>query len=294
MKKILLFALALTAGAGSILADNLFTGSQPVTWENTLTISADKFANAKVGDELKVSIEAGATDVIELKADGKWLPGTILTRLDGKTEVKATVTEGMRKALATYGLELCGPAFTVTAVDLNPTETVVPEGAVWSGFFWIDGGWNTLELFKTAFDGLTPERIIVNMSPEAEQSKYVLNGLTKWDDDAFKLYGNIEENATSVAIDLNGKSLDSYFTENQNALMIQGHVEEGSSFNITSIVVQPFSINDGVESVTTDNGTVNVYSLAGTLVKKNVPAQNATENLREGLYIIGSKKIIVK
>lgn len=118
MNRILLSALAVAAGAGTMCAENLFTGNQEVTWENTLSIEAEKFASAAVGDELVVTIAEGATDVMELKADGQWLPGTILTRLDGKTEVKAYLTDGMQAALKKYGLELCGPSFTVQSSTL--------------------------------------------------------------------------------------------------------------------------------------------------------------------------------
>lgn len=39
---------------------------------------------------------------------------------------------------------------------------------------------------------------------------------------------------------------------------------------------------------------VNVYTLAGVKVRSNVKAENAAKNLPAGLYIVGSKKVIVK
>lgn len=42
------------------------------------------------------------------------------------------------------------------------------------------------------------------------------------------------------------------------------------------------------------NGKVNVYTIDGVLVKKNVSAGTATQGLRKGIYIVGKKKMIVK
>lgn len=289
------------AGTSTLTAENLFTGEQPVTWENTLSIGADKFTSAKVGDELVVTLAEGATDVMELKADGVWLPGTILTRLDGKTDVKTYVTEEMQFALKKYGLELCGPSFTVKSVDLNPSDMIVPDGAVWAGFYWIDGGWNTLELYKTAFKGQSPKKIVINFSDEAEGSTFVLNILTAWDNDDMKLSSSETLSITGkqAVLDLaklpSGRTFDSYFTESTNALMIQGHVESGNSFNITSIVLDPYDVPTGIDDVTIDgNEIVDVYSITGVKVRGNVASSDAADGLAPGIYIIGNKKLLVR
>ena len=39
---------------------------------------------------------------------------------------------------------------------------------------------------------------------------------------------------------------------------------------------------------------VNVYTIDGVLVKKNVKALKAVEGLKKGIYIIGGKKKLVK
>ena len=301
MNRILLSALAVAAGAGTMCAENLFTGNQEVTWENTLSIEAEKFASAAVGDELVVTIAEGATDVMELKADGQWLPGTILTRLDGKTEVKAYLTDGLQAALKKYGLELCGPSFTVQSVDLNDSDMAVPDGAVWAGFYWIDGGWNTLELYKTAFTGQNPKKLIINFSDEAEGSSFELNVLTAWDNDDMKLSlaDNVSISGRQAVIDLEklpeGRTFASYFPEGTNALMIQGHVEDGASFNITSVVVEPYEPTSAIDDVAADSGNlVDVYSIFGVKVRTAVDAQDATAGLAPGLYIVGNKKLLVK
>ena len=43
-----------------------------------------------------------------------------------------------------------------------------------------------------------------------------------------------------------------------------------------------------------NNGKVNVYTVDGTLVKKNVSAADAVKGLKKGLYIIGKQKVLVK
>ena len=42
------------------------------------------------------------------------------------------------------------------------------------------------------------------------------------------------------------------------------------------------------------NGKVDVYTTDGVLVKKNVKAENATDGLKKGVYIIGKEKVLVK
>lgn len=51
-----------------------------------------------------------------------------------------------------------------------------------------------------------------------------------------------------------------------------------------------------VSTVRTDdnNAPVNVYDLSGRLVKVQADPDNATDNLRQGIYIINNKKVIVK
>ena len=300
MKKSLLIALSLLLSATAADAENLFTGEHAVTWENTLKLDAEKFVNAKIGDELVVTMAAGANDVMEMKADGQWLPGSTFNWLDGKTEVKAVLTQAMCAMLQQYGLELCGPAFTVTSVDLNPDFMFVPDGAVWSGYFWIDGGWNTIELYKTAFDGQNPETITINFSDEAEGSNFILNVLTRWDDESMKISSpeTMTISGKQAVIDLKklpeGRTLASYF-EGENCLKIQGHVEEGNSFNITSVVISPYQPIAGISAVEYDRpANVDVYTITGVKVKSGINADEATNDLPAGLYLIGNKKVLIR
>ena len=55
-------------------------------------------------------------------------------------------------------------------------------------------------------------------------------------------------------------------------------------------------INDikNVEIVETENEIVDVYTIDGVLLKRNVKASEATDNLSKGIYIVGKKKVLVK
>ena len=55
-------------------------------------------------------------------------------------------------------------------------------------------------------------------------------------------------------------------------------------------------INDikNVEIVETENEIVDVYTIDGVLLKRNVKASEATKNLSKGIYIVGKKKVLVK
>ena len=49
-----------------------------------------------------------------------------------------------------------------------------------------------------------------------------------------------------------------------------------------------------VEIVDNENEIVDVYTIDGVLLKRNVKASEATDNLGKGIYIVGKKKVLVK
>lgn len=79
----------------------------------------------------------------------------------------------------------------------------------------------------------------------------------------------------------------------------QGYIEAASINSIAvnytlTIPVEGGLINKINNTVVAGNEKVNVYTIDGVLVKKNVKAATATQGLAKGLYIVGTKKLIVK
>lgn len=96
MKKIVLFFVAAVAALLSVSAQEtvktLYSGEpKEVTWESTLSIPADEFAEGvEVGNYIYITFSE-TTDVIEIKANGTWLPGSRFTSLgDNSTDFKAS------------------------------------------------------------------------------------------------------------------------------------------------------------------------------------------------------------
>lgn len=272
-----------------------------VTWDNTLTIPADQFAeDVNAGDYINVSF-ASTTDVIEMKANGTWLPGTIKTVLgDNTPATKAYITPDMLTALQTYGLELCGAKFAVKSVEICNDGFQMPEGAIWGGYFWIDN-WNTMDLFKIAFDSYDGQRYmdIYLSADNGDNTNYVMNVMTAFDNPdavwANADSGNLERTATKAIIDLKDINVKERLTD-VPALLIQSNPEGGNPFNITAIALR----NDNnqstiVSSLTSDrNAPVTVYNLQGIAVKTNAAMATALDHLPAGVYIVNGKKFAVR
>lgn len=309
MKKFLL-SLAILGAAGNLAyaqetIETLFTGNQTVTWANTLYFEASKFDNVTVGDYIYITF-SNTTDVIELKSDGVWLPGSRFSYLgEGVQDYKCYITADGLAALQTTGLELCGASFTVSSVSIMNDGFVMPEGAVWGGYFWIDN-WNTLEIWETAFAKYNGEKfMVINISDDnGDNTNYVMQVMTKFDDPAAVIGNNDKGNETKTGkmtvIDLTGINLSSML-ENADRILVQGNPEGGNAFNITSVVLtnnNPLSQDNpsGINEISTISETVAVYTMRGTLIMDNVDPYSAIANLSKGIYILkgknGIKKII--
>lgn len=309
MKSFLLAAVAAAALSTPVWADvttvkTIYTSPEEtgteVTWDNTLTIPADQFAeDVNVGDYINVTF-ASTTDVIEMKANGTWLPGTIKTVLgDNKADTKAYITSDMLNVLKVYGLELCGAKFSVKTVEICNDGFQMPEGAIWGGYFWIDN-WNTMDLFKTAFDSYDGERYmdIYLSADNGDNTNYVMNVMTAFDNPeavwANATSGNLERTATKAIVDLKNINVNESLA-NVPALLIQSNPESGNPFNITAIVLRDEPTSTIVSTIEADpNAPVAVYNLQGMAVKNNVTMATALDNLPAGIYIINGKKYAVR
>lgn len=297
MKKFIFSIVVALLGCSGVAAQetvkNLFEGTQAVTWANTLTIPADKFAEGvNVGDFISISL-ADATDVLEIKADGTWLPGSRFTRIEGQTEYRAYITTAMLSTLKQYGMEICGASFTVNGVDVKNDGFQMPEGAIWGGYFWVDN-WNTLELWKTAFNNYDGQRYL-DVYLEAKNDTYAFKVMTKWDDDnaAWSNSENTVKTASKVTLDLKDIKVEQALAD-ANALMFQFNPEGGEPFNVTAIALRQDSSTAVAVCDNDPAKLVNVYNLQGVAVRTNVALGTALENLPAGLYIVDGRKQLVK
>ena len=286
MKKILL-SLAALCCAVTISATDLWTGDHEVTWGTTLYIAAAKFADTQVGDQLKLTFRANGEfgDVIELKSDGKKLPGTCFRSFGtGDTNHEVFVTEAMLAQLKATGLEVCGNLFNATKVEVNNVGFEMPAGAIWAGWFWCDD-WKTMELWKESFDGYNGERyLVVNISEEPYDYEYDFNILSTWDRGSFANGENTNYGKTQIILDtqkLEGGLLDAI--QYNDRVMFQGNCRtEGKGFNITSIVLKgDESAIDAVSNTAQQSSAI--YNLSGQQVSKTA----------RGLYIINGRKVVM-
>lgn len=290
-------ATTLTASAQDTVKE-LYSGEPvEVTWANTLTIPASDFADGvNVGNYIYITFSQ-TTDVIELKADGKWLPGTRYTILgDNAADFKAYITADMLDNLKQYGMEICGAKFTVTNVSVCNDGFKMPEGAIWGGYFWVEN-WNTLELFKTAFDKYDGQQYMdIYLSDDNEAfDGYFMKVLTKWNPET--LWANndqITHTPRMATVDLANIDVAQSLAD-VNTLMVQANPEGGRPFNITAIALRDKN-GSSIDDITiADNATLsNIYNLQGTLVASGITAEEAMTTLPAGIYIADGKKFIVR
>lgn len=270
-----------------------------VTWDNTMSIPASDFeSDVNVGDYIHITFES-TTDVIELKADGTWLPGTRFTYLgDDTPDLKAYITAGMLDTLRSFGLELCGASFSVKEVSICNDGFSMPEGAIWGGYFWVDN-WNTLELFKTAFDNYDGERYLdIYLSDDnGDNTGYFMKVLTAWDNPEaiWADNGQIDHKARMATVDLNGIDVKEALAD-VNTLMIQSNPEGGAPYNITAVALRSGnSASSVIVSLTDDiDSPVTVYNLQGIAVKTAAGSADPLSGLPAGIYIVNGKKIAVR
>ena len=68
-------------------------------------------------------------------------------------------------------------------------------------------------------------------------------------------------------------------------------------FSFQNYVVYPLDVpvSTGIASITGNiTGRVNVYNMQGQLIKRDVDAHDAATGLKQGIYLIGGKKVVVK
>lgn len=307
MKKTLLTAVAVLASASfSIDAQEtvktLYSGDAvDVTWDNTLKVDASFFAeDVSAGNYILINLE-NATDVLEIKSSGTWLPGSRLTNIEGAQEYKAYITADMLAALKADGLEIAGQEFTVTSVAVMNDGFVMPEGAIWGGYFWVDN-WNTLELFKTAFDNYGNQRYlnIYLSSDNGGNTGYYVKVLTGWDnpDAVWADNDQIRHSAVCASVDLQGIDVKDALAS-VNTLMIQSNPEGGNPYNLTAITLSDAPVASRIETVVSGNelktAPSTLYNMQGIVVAEDVlPADISSISLPAGVYILDGRKYVIR
>lgn len=65
----------------------------------------------------------------------------------------------------------------------------------------------------------------------------------------------------------------------------------GGDANLLKVFIPASS---GIHGINAENKTVNVYDLAGRVVRRNVESGAAVNGLAKGIYIVNGKKVMVK
>lgn len=290
MKKILtslaaVFAMTATASAQETLVKTIFTTEEPVavSWETPLYFEASNFEDVAVGYFIQLDL-VNTTDVIEIKSDGQKLPGSRFCWLGDNESYtyRAYITKDMLAALQVTGLEIIGANFKVAGASIHNDGFVMPDGAIWGGYFWVEN-WNTLELFKEAFNNYDGQRYLdVYLSADnGDNTNYVLNVRTNWNDDGIWAQsgdGQVERTTTVATIDLQAIGITSENIAerlNSDRLMIQGNPEGGNPFNFTAVALRHDP--SGITDITADeDAPVEFFNLQGVRV---------SGDLTPGLYI---------
>lgn len=263
MKNIAITALCLAASMGANATD-VWTGSQAITWDNTLTIEASAFADMQPGQKLVFEFTVAESDVIELHSNGQMLPGTRYARTlyTDNTSIEVYSTYAMIDRLKAYGLEVCGKGFTLTKIWYGDGKADITAETVWTGYFWMDS-WSTLELAKTSFDGVDWSKYkAIRFYSEAGRTDYVLNVMTTWDA-ADKIADHTTMTMTNEYAELDITNIDMAAKLNSDRLMVQGNKESGEAFNMTAIALVPKS-----------GGTTGIDEIAAAAAEADAPTYN--------------------
>lgn len=297
--------LPLSANANDELVKTLYSDeAKNVTWETPLEIDKSLFDDEviSVGNYILINLE-NATDVLEIKdkEKGTWLPGSRLTNIEGASEYKAYITTDMLAALKGSGLQITGKEFTVTSVSIMNDGFIMPEGAIWGGYFWVDN-WNTLEIFKTAFDNYNyASQRYLNIylsSDNGDNTGYFMKVLTQWENpDAVWADNDQIKHATNCAtVDLEDIDIQEALKD-VTTLMIQSNPEGGNPYNLTAVTLTDAPIASRIETVfSTESKTPSVlYNLQGIAVATDVtPADLPTLSLPAGIYVMNGHKYAIR
>ncbi|MBR0182816.1 MAG: hypothetical protein IJQ05_06030 [Bacteroidaceae bacterium] len=283
MKKILFFLMLACVCVASSATD-LWEGTHAVNWDNTVMISADKFADIRMGNKIVLEFTVQAEDVVELKSNGQKLPGTRYHRLyTDNTSIEVFLTKSAVEEVKANGLEICGSNFTLSKVWFGDGKDNVTDNTVWTGYFWMDN-WSTLEIWKEFLPQSLDGYKAIRFCSEAGRTDYVINVMASWDG-ADKIADQTTMTMTDNYAELDLTKLTSEQKQlfyKTDRIMIQCNKEAGEPFNFTSIeLVEIPSGISAMEGASKDK-SAELYNLAG----------RKTDGNSRGIVISRGKKYI--
>lgn len=261
-------------------------------------------------DDLKTSdFSAEANNTLYKIADNQTLDGNNviqngtcknLVLTDGLTfnapEAFDAANVTFNRKFTTGNLSTVVLPFSFGAADVN--GTVYKLESVENGVLSFKSVEGTAEanvpyLVKTEGDNLfkteTPKNVTVAQTPETVENRIAGTGVTH--------VGNF------------GKTMD--ITSNDQASWY-GYTSEGKFVKVNSGTIKPFrtaikstsattqnsfalkldGIVTGILNLENPNAKVDVYTISGVCVRKNVPAASALNGLSRGVYIVGGQKVV--
>ncbi|MCR5152987.1 MAG: acetylxylan esterase [Prevotella sp.] len=172
MKKITfaLFTILMLWTAQSLQAATIWTGEQPINWNNSkyIIIGASEFGNAQVADIIRLNIVfTGNTNYPQVGLQkGNWSGGLSCA---GNTNITASttavdyyITTAMLEDLLTTGLLITGIGYTLKSVEIIEGEgSTGNENAVWMGNTVILTDWSNYQVLPAScFTKATVGKII--------------------------------------------------------------------------------------------------------------------------------------
>lgn len=254
------------------------------------------------------NFSAEANNTLYMIADGQTLAGNNviqngtcenLVLTDGLTfnapeDFEATNVTFNRK-FTTGNLSTVVLPFSFDAADVNGTvyklESV--ENGVLS-FKSVEGmaDANVPYLVKTEGDNLfkteTPKNVTVAQTPETVENSIAGTGVTH--------VGNFGETMNITSDDQT--SWYGYNTNGSFVKVLSGTVKPfRSAIKSTGAAPSSFALKldgtvTGILNLENPNAKVDVYTVSGVCVRKNVPAASALNGLSRGVYIVGGQKVV--
>lgn len=264
---------------------------------------------ATLAEDLKTSdFSAEANNTLYKIADGQTLDGNnviqngtckTLVLTDGLTfnapEVFEAANVTFNRKFATGNLSTVVLPFSFDAADVNGTvyklESV--ENGVLS-FKSVEGtaDANVPYLVKTEGDNLfkteTPKNVTVAQTPETVENSIAGTGVTH--------VGNFGE-----TMNITSNKQTSWYGYNKNGSFVKvlsGTVKPfRSAIKSTGAAPSSFALKldgtvTGILNLENPNAKVDVYTVSGVCVRKNVPAASALNGLSRGVYIVGGQKVV--